>query len=143
MSAGRTAYTTDDGHIVVPPRQRPDRWGDPRQHTSHVLGVEVIEALGSMVAVLQVAEMVKRLRFGLSSAGLVRWAILEPSTPYDPSRWRWPSDWDDLERCELAYALAPNWLQHRMADQLRAFREHVAGRCASSRRPPDHFEAAL
>lgn len=125
--------------FVVPQRQRPRPHG--RGARSELLTAEVIAELGSLEAVQELAEMTKHLRFGLSSAGLVRWAVLAGEDVY-PAAWRWPSDWDDLERCELAYALAPAWLQQRMAANLVRFRAFVVGRCQYAPLP-DQFRADL
>jgi len=112
--------------VIVPPHQRP--WGrDIRGYSTEVLTLATVQAMSDPIMVQQVAEMSERLRFGLSSAGLVRWAIVSPGQPFDGFM---PCDWDDLERCELAYALAPDWLQRRMASQLLVFRAHVARHCS-------------
>lgn len=75
----------------------------------------------------EVALALAGIRLGMSSAGLVRWALLTPGA--DSYRGPLPRDRGDLGRCEKASEAAPEWLRARMLPLLAEFREHVGDRC--------------
>lgn len=91
--------------------------------TSNVLTEEVIGHLSDS-GLRDVAYMLAKVQIGLSSAGMVRWAIRSPNS--DEYIGNLPRDTDDIRRCERVYENSPPWLQGRMLPVLEAFRAHVA-----------------
>ena len=114
-----------------------DDWGRGR---ADVLTTEVLSLLGDN-ALRQVALMLNEFQIGMSSAALIRWAILTPDS--DEFTGYLPCDLGDLGRCEAAYTAAPAWLRDRMHPLLVEFRRHVAARSARvSERPEDAVNGA-
>lgn len=87
----------------------------------------------------QLVEMQFRVRFGVSSAAMVRSGIT--GEPVHGSCH--PHDWGDLERCEIAHAIAPLWLKERMTATLLDFRDEVYGRGLTWDPPADQFRSPV
>lgn len=100
--------------VIVPAHRRPH---DPTK----VLHPKVFANLTDK-QIAEIAWIEANVLLGLSAAGMLRWAITEPASPYHGA---WPADRGDLERCELAHQLAPVWLQERTNDLLEQFRSKV------------------
>lgn len=87
----------------------------------------------------QIVEMQFRVRLGVSSSALIRSGITGEDVPFDCR----PHDWGDLERCEIAHAIAPLWLKERMTATLLDFRDEVYGRGLSWDAPADQFRSPV
>mgnify|MGYP000169624775 CR=1 FL=1 len=90
-----------------------------------VLTLEVLRHLNGR-HLRDVATLLAQVDIGLSSAAMLRWAVLCHLD--DEFHGSLPRDLGDLGRCERAHDLAPAWLQRRTAPLLEAFRAHLAAR---------------
>jgi hypothetical protein len=118
----------------IPARQKRDRWS----WEAELLSPLVVAAVDAR-QLRQLCEMWGTMRWGISSASMVRNGIIGAPVPQSC----YPRDWADLERCEIAYAISPRWLKPKIADTLGTFRLHVVGKNLSWAPPVDMFRASL
>lgn len=115
----------------VPARQRPFN-GRRNQTADALIGRLFCSGAINSERLRRVAEMCSQLRLGASSAAMVESAITGEPIP----EIELPSDWDDLERCEIAHAIAPRWLAEAMAPTLIRFRAAVTAQADLRRHHP-------
>ena len=100
----------------------------PQKFTTDLVDVEVAEHC-SKDQILELAQLAERQHFGLSSAGMIRWAACGGGDVENYDGYR-PIDEGDLARCEGAVAQAPQWLAAAATPLLECFRAEVAERTA-------------
>ncbi|MFI0434054.1 MAG: hypothetical protein ACH36H_13050 [Candidatus Nanopelagicales bacterium] len=125
-----------DRDAEIPKRQRPLN-STPNNTTYALVGRLFCSGRLSAPRLRDIAQIGRFVRFGVSSAAMVEAAVRDEPVPSMDR----PSDWDDLERCEIVHAIGPVWLADMTTHILIDFRREVVARADrwNLQPKPDHF----